>query len=529
MTAKRAAIYARFSSDLQSDKSVDDQIALCRSFCEREGHDVVNVWSDHARSGASVFGRDGLMALMQAVPNDQFDVVVVEALDRLSRDQEDLAGIYKRLKFQGVELHAVHDGQADTVQIGIRGLVGQLYLEDLKHKTRRGMSGVVRDGRSAGGRAYGYRPVTGKPGELEIVEEEAAIVRRIFDEFVAGRTPREIAGDLNREGVAPPRGTHWAAATINGNLTRGHGILINPLYSGRIVWNRVHMVKDPDTGKRLSRPNPEHEWQSADAPHLAIVDPDVWAAAQNQKKERSLGHVPRKRKPKHLLSGLLKFGACGGGMSVKDRRKGQVRIICTQSKESGICDNKRPYNLNRIEQAVTAGLRKRLGDRDAIALYIRTYNEERERLAADTVNRRRKLENKIARKDAELDRAIDYAIKGIVTEEKARSQIGGLESELADLRAELEQCDDAPQIVSLHPRAVDTYLEAVARLEATVATTGVEHNQGDAQTAVRDLVEAVIVHPAKAAEKLDIEIRGHFARLIGGDPFPDMFVREDRW
>ena len=156
-----------------------------------------------------------------------------------------LAGIHKRLSFLGIEIDAVHDGTADAILVGIRGLVGQMQREDDAKKVRRGMAGVVGDGHHAGGRAFGYRPVPGRRGELQIVEEEAEVVRRIFAAYAAGRPPREIAGDLNRDGIAPPRGASWNASTINGNSRRGTGIIFNELYVGRIVWNKVRMVKDP--------------------------------------------------------------------------------------------------------------------------------------------------------------------------------------------------------------------------------------------------------------------------------------------
>lgn len=261
----RTAIYARFSTELQQERSIEDQFALCRAYAAKNGLDVVGTYDDRARSGASIFGRDGLMRMMDAARDGTFDVILVEALDRLSRDQEDLAGLWKRLNFLGIELRAVHDGKADQIQIGIRGLVGALYLQDLAHKVRRGMSGVIRDGRHAGGRAYGYKPVPGKPGELQI-DDEAAIVREIFESYVGGKTPREIAMRLNARKVPPPRGRYWTASTLNGSLKRHNGVIQNDLYAGRIVWNKVRMIKDPDTGKRVSRPNPSFEWQSIDAP-----------------------------------------------------------------------------------------------------------------------------------------------------------------------------------------------------------------------------------------------------------------------
>lgn len=144
---KPAAIYARFSTELQNEKSTEDQIALCRAYAARHQLDVAATFEDKARSGASVFGRDGLMQLMDAARQHRFTVVIVEALDRLSRDMEDLAAIHKRLSFQGIEIQAVHDDTADSILIGIRGLVGQMQREDGAKKVRRGMAGVIRDGR----------------------------------------------------------------------------------------------------------------------------------------------------------------------------------------------------------------------------------------------------------------------------------------------------------------------------------------------------------------------------------------------
>ncbi|ESX27827.1 hypothetical protein X767_02600 [Mesorhizobium sp. LSJC264A00] len=235
----RTAIYARFSTDLQNERSIDDQLALCRAYAEREGLNVVATFDDRARSGGSVLGRDGLLQLMDKAREHEFDVLVVEALDRLSRDMEDLAGIHKRLSFLGIEIRAVHEGVVNTVLVGLRGLVGQLYREDIAHKVRRGQAGRVNKGLHAGGLTYGYSYVLGDPGKRMIAEDEAEIVRRVFREYVAGQTPRDIAHDLNTDRIPPPRGRAWNASTINGNVQRGTGLLHNELYAGRLIWNRV--------------------------------------------------------------------------------------------------------------------------------------------------------------------------------------------------------------------------------------------------------------------------------------------------
>src|SRR5262245_27802177 len=131
----RTAIYARFSSDKQSERSVDDQVALCRAYCEHNELSVVGVYDDRAISGASTLNRLGWQKLMRDARGGKFDVVVAEALDRISRDQEDLAGIYKPLRFAGIEIRTVQDGRAEEIHVGVKGLVGALYLKDLAQKT----------------------------------------------------------------------------------------------------------------------------------------------------------------------------------------------------------------------------------------------------------------------------------------------------------------------------------------------------------------------------------------------------------
>src|SRR4030088_2936862 len=122
-------------------------------------------------------------------------------MSRVGRDQEDRAPIRKRLRFANVPIMPPADGVVTDLTDGIRAVIDSQYLDDLKHATRRGMAGVIREKRHAGGKAYGYPPVKGEPGRLLIVDREAKTVRRIFEEFVGGSTSRDIAHRLNAEGV----------------------------------------------------------------------------------------------------------------------------------------------------------------------------------------------------------------------------------------------------------------------------------------------------------------------------------------
>jgi DNA invertase Pin-like site-specific DNA recombinase len=146
----RVSIYARYSSDKQREASIEDQVRLCEERAAREGWRVVKRYTDHAISGASLI-RGGIQALMQDAQSGKFDLVLTESLDRISRDQEDIAGVYKRLRFAGVKIHTLSEGEIAELHIGFTGTMSALYLKSLGEKTWRGQSGRVRAGKSGGG------------------------------------------------------------------------------------------------------------------------------------------------------------------------------------------------------------------------------------------------------------------------------------------------------------------------------------------------------------------------------------------
>ena len=142
----RAVIYARYSSDNQRDASIEDQVELCRRYIERHGWALVNVHADRALSGASRF-RAAYQELLREVEARACDLVVCEALDRLGRKLSDVSALHDRLEFLGIELHAVNLGRVTTMHVGLLGTMAQLYLSDLKDKTKRGQLGRVLAGR----------------------------------------------------------------------------------------------------------------------------------------------------------------------------------------------------------------------------------------------------------------------------------------------------------------------------------------------------------------------------------------------
>lgn len=518
---KRAAIYARFSSDLQDERSIGDQIAVCRTYAERNGYSVVATFHDREMSGAIIQGRDGFQSLLRAAAGGAFDAVIAESLSRIGRDQENRHAVLKRLTFAGVKLVTPSDGVVTSMVNGIRAIIDSQYLEDLKVMTRRGMSARVREGLSGGGRAYGYDVVPADTdgsgrGRRRINEAEAAIVRRIFAEYIDGRSALEIAAALNVDRVPAPRGDKWRANTIYGNGQRGSGILRNELYAGELVWNRLRMVLDPDTEKRVSRPNPESEWQRVAVPHLAIIDRPTFDAAQsNRERPAARDHHTRQRHVR-MLSGLLRCGACGAGMRSNGADRSGTRILCASVSESGTCSNSRRYYLAPIERTVVAGLKERMGSRAAIELYVKAFDEERRRLAHNSSGRRAELERSLEQAEKQIARAVDLVMRDVISEAEAAKRLLDLRHDRDRTALELASIsDDRP--VTLAPANVEAYLGELRELERVV-NDRISEGHEDLAKSFRRMVDRVTIMQAPPGSAPMVRVSGHLGDLLAQAP-----------
>jgi site-specific DNA recombinase len=522
----RAAIYARFSSDLQDARSIGDQVALCCDYAQKQGYAIARVYEDACASGASIHGRPGIQRLLAEAETKGFDVLIAESMSRIGRDQEDRAGIRKRLKFFGIGIETPGEGVVSPLVDGVRAVIDSEMLEDMKRHTRRGMRGRIKEGLSGGGLTYGYRPGDSK-GKRVIEPQEAATVLRIFGEYVAGRSPRAIAEGLNADQITPPRGRDWTASAINGNPQRGSGILANALYDGRLVWNRVTMRKNPQTGRRVSRVNPTADWITTAVPDLRIVPAELFSAAQAIKSERGKEHPSHSRRPRHMLAGLLRCGCCGSAMAINNVTHVGRRIYCGRRKEGGRCANGKTYQLEPIEQRVLVALRKALSDPRMIEIQLAEYRAERKRLAAAESGKRSTLERAAGVASRAIERIVDAIASGTMTEADARVRLPELRQRRDTAQAELAAMPPQDKVIALHPAAVLSYLKSVEEL-AEALRNRIVAGDDQATGRLRELVMAVVIHPKKGEP--DIQVTGRLAQLTGlAEAFPSMVVAGSRY
>lgn len=513
----RAAIYARYSTEMQSDRSIEDQVALCEAYAAREGLTVVARFEDRMRSGGSSFGRDGLAGLMKLASEGGADVIVVEALDRISRDMEDLAGIYKRLSFAGVAIRAVHEGQVNTMLVGLRGLVGQLYREDLANKTRRGLSGRVAEGRLPAKPSYGYRNVPGEKGRRVIHEEEAETIRLIFSLYLDGMSTRRIAIRLNEEGVRAPRTDNgWKSSTIKGGGRFGAGIIMNPIYCGRMVWGRRRNVRNPETGKIVQRDADAGGQIVREMPELAIVSRETWEAAQRKVAERSAASYCDLSAPSFALSGLLKCGGCGRNLVGNGTSNGRRRVVCCSVQHGRLCPISRSYYLDQVQTVIIDALRAELRHPAVIAEFVRTYHEARAKRVAGEGRRRAGLERRIAELTRERDRLIECIAKGHGDPAVLGPRSTTAHQEIHKLSAELACKPEPVNVIALHPATLARYEALLTDLQSTLAGSNPA-----VSGPLRELIAHVTVHPGPKRGKVRIEITGRLNALLGAGFYPD--------
>ncbi|NML10676.1 recombinase family protein [Sphingobium sp. AR-3-1] len=521
----RIALYARYSSDQQSAASIEDQLRICRERAEREGWHVVHSYQDAAISGASMILRPGIQSLLQDAQAGKFDIVIAEALDRVSRDQADVATLYKHLQFARVPLVTLAEGEISELHVGLKGTMNALFLKDLAKKTHRGQRGRVEKGFSAGPVGYGYRNVRRLSSEGELVRGECkieplegSVVNRIFREFAAGKSPRAIARDLNAEGVAGPAGRAWSDTTMIGKRCQGVGILNNELYAGLRVWNHKHYLKDPRTGGRISRTNPESEWIRVEMPQLRIVSDDLWQAVKDRQDALAVRYkstidgvhatqasrMHLARRPVHLLSGLIECGLCGGKIGVAVNG----RYGCLNHHRRHICANNRTILREKLEQRALSGLAERLVSPDKVQAAVAAY--------AEYINRENREQRAQMEVDARALEKVERAIGGIMAaiedglyQPAMKARMDELERQKADIAARMAQAPQAipdvhPGIAEIYKRQMDRFTQALEDPETRL----------DASEAIRSLIDRIVLHPGEKRGEIHATLQGALMGIL---------------
>ena len=520
----RAVTYARFSSDLQSAASIVDQERVCRQRAEREGWNIVEAFADHAISGSTML-RPGYQALLARLRKGDIDIVLAESLDRISRDMEHIASFFKVASFAGARIITLSEGEISDLHVGLKGAMGAIYLKDLAAKTHRGLAGRIEKGRSIGSAPYGYRVVrrlkdNGEPdrGLREIAPDQAAVVRRIFADYLAGKSPRAVARALNLEGVPGPTGGIWFDTVIRGRAARNDGLLRNPLYVGRLVWNRMASSKNPISGRRVRRANQVSAQVVHAVTDLAIVDLDVWTSVQERLAREEVparaggaashgggqetGRFWERRRARHLLSGKVVCGLCSGQFFAV----GKHYLACRAASLRACANSARP-SRPALEARVVNALAHELMDPELAAAFAAAFTQTWGELAAEAAGGADQHRRDLQQVERKITNLVDALADGLRTPD-IRLRLNDLERRREVLLTAVNSPPPAgPQISS---DLGHLYRARIATLQRDLDAP----DSTEAREAARVLIDKVIITPSPEGGDPGIELIGDLTAMI---------------
>lgn len=477
-----AALYARFSSDLQRAASIEDQFRNCRKRAESEGWTIVATFADEAMSGSDA-SRPQYQAMLAAAASGAFQILLVDDLSRLTRDAVESERVIRRLEFSGVRIVSISDGYDSTskarkVHRGFKGLMNEIFLDDLRERVHRGLAGQVIKHYWTGGRPYGYRlkPVLhpterdqyGQPArmgtKLEIDAEQANVVREIFERFAEGASCRTISGELNNRGVPSP-GSTWKRKVRRCSGWMGSAvrvILRNPLYTGTVRWNVSQFVRDPDSEKYKRRRRPQAEWHSYQDEMLRIISGELFAKVERRTRVCANRDVRLKSggKPKYLLSGLLHCRVCGAHYVIADARS----YACSGHWNGGACSNHIRVRRDAIERVLLGPIRSELLSaerRERMAKEMQAAYVEQIKAIAQ---RAQSVPQEAAELDARIVRLRERLKKGDpdLTSDELQIALDRAETKRRGLDHTRSAVGSSAQILSVLPKAAEYYGQQIS-------------------------------------------------------------------
>lgn len=378
---KKCYIYTRVSTAMQVDGySLEAQKERLIKFAEFQDMEVVREYCDAGKSGKSITGRPEFQRMLQDVSEERDGVafILVFKLSRFGRNAADVLNSLQFIQDYGVNLICVEDGidsskDSGKLTITVLSAVAEIERENILVQTMEGRKQKAREGKWNGGQApFGY-DLDSKNSTLVMNEEEAEIVRIIYDKFVHTDMGADaICNYLNQRGYTKKkvRG-HELNYFARGLIMK---ILDNPVYTGKIAYGKNVTEKVKGTRDEYRRVKID-DYLLADGLHEAIVDQETWEAAREKRKRTGVKwNKTHSLEYEHILSGLLKCPVCGAGMAGtvrrrKNKKSGEYKddfyYRCQHRRkidEEHFCDFKPSLNQNKINAEVEWFIRGMIAD-----------------------------------------------------------------------------------------------------------------------------------------------------------------------
>lgn len=517
----RVAFYSRYSTNLQSYSSIEGQERLCEAFAAKQQWEEAGRYADAECSGTTTYGRTGYFEMLLAASRGEFEVLLIEDIDRASRDAADTHLLVKQLDEFGVTLCTVASGVVTDIELAFKAVQNQQFIQQNSAKAKRGQEQVIASGRMSGSIAYGYEKVQAFDARGEQIRGlrrpnplTAPVVQRIHADFDAEMTTFEICKKLNEEGVPGPKGKGWRPGALLGNRNGGLGILRNPIYIGELQFRKTQRKRRQ--GKIAVRFTGEAERMIVQHPDLAIIDRALWDRNQARLAENSDRPFHTKKKVEYVFTGKVFCGRCGNTCIVNSGK-----FLCTGHNHKGVCDNTRRTFRTVLESSIFSRIKDHLLTSGVLDACLTAYREEEERAVAA-----HGLQVQADRSRAD---EIDTLVGNLSLQMAALDAVSFASQALAEQinRLGLERTRIAKRMKSAprRPRSPDDR-DIVGRIATTAdnlqaALEGDDREAHRARELLRGLVDRIVLTPTpdapsdgRGAGDVTVSVEGPLAALI---------------
>lgn len=439
MRKKRAVAYCRVSTDKEDQvNSLDAQREYFRTYMEEFGYELIEIYADEGITGTKKRSRKAFLKMLEDAKGRRFDVLFVKDISRFARNTLDSLESVRLLKSLNIDIVFVNNqGILETGSELMFTIMSAMAQEESVNTSKRVKFGKMQNMKNGKvpNLVYGYDKVPGELFNLHINEDEARIVRSIFNKYVYdGDGCLAIAKSLNEAGIQTKRGCQWSQNAIS-------RIIKNPIYVGQVV-NGKEATKEIYSNQRIKRE--EDQWLIVENDSLRIISDELFHQAQKLLGSRHAAfHMTSERQSnKYVFSTLIKCRHCGRSFRRLERTyvNTYIRWVCSSRNGDGIeaCDNETKIKEDELLEAIKNYLL--LWQKDKNAIIERTKREYQKICASGqtgsvTPEMLRKEEQKLQNK---LSRLKDMYVNDIITMDELKEKSSDLNQQLFRLKERLE-------------------------------------------------------------------------------------------
>lgn len=433
------AAYCRVSTDKEDQlNSLETQKQFFTEYTQRTGDTLVRLYADEGISGTKIKNRKEFLQMMQDAERGVFDMVVVKDISRFARNTVDLLQNIRKLKALGIETQFL---TANMTSMGnsefVLTIFGALAQEESANTSKRikfGKKVNAEKGRVPN-IVYGYDKTIGDYFNLAINQEEAAVIRQIYQWYTQeGFGAAKIANMLNARGVRTKRDCQWSQnATCR--------ILTNELYTGKII-NGKQEVTDFLTGQRTDRD--ETQWMVVDRPDLRIIEPEVFEQAQQIMADRGQAFkVDKERQSnKYLFSTLIKCKECGWSFrrTMRTYKNTYIRWVCSGHNGKGAdnCPNAVTVDEEELIQALQDYFTQVLQSKKNVVRYVVGEFQRVYKAKDENLNYEKELTAQLSKLQKKRQKYMDMYTDDLISREELNARLAGTRQEVERLENELK-------------------------------------------------------------------------------------------